>query len=376
MDKLASPFAFTRKTNGLIPNLHPVEAHRLKTNFRQKINTLIAGCRSSGKSSLLESVFAQYNNMSFYRCATVDLLKCRSADDFIRAYLNACLQALIPTQQEKVEWLKKMQNLLSPHSQLVLSGNNEAIQIQHPDAFPISLLGVPEQIAREKNLLLFVGLINLEEVADWENGLSFIRELKTEWSKQQKIVHAFLINTYEGYQTLCKEKNAPLFQFADEIIMTDGTVTDELLQHLMSSFAYSAKSISKEQAGRLAISMSGNPYYLKMLAHTVWENTSGSVTDETIHIATEEMILRHGIAFKKEFSELSGVQKKLVQALAANPNAPFSSQAWLKKMNINSSAAVARAFKGLEKKEVLDPWSEKPRFVNPLFKLWVVQHLQ
>ncbi|NUM51850.1 MAG: hypothetical protein HUU48_12130 [Flavobacteriales bacterium] len=375
MDIITSPFSFGKKISKLIPNLQAVEAHRLKNNFQQKINTVLTGSRAVGKSSLVENVFSNFNNLSFYRCVFVDVLKCRNSTDFYNFYLSKTLNALLDTKEEKLEWLKKIQPLLSAQANIIISDQGDSFQINTNPQQSLSLLDIPEQIAKQKNFLLYICVENAEEFFEMENNLEWLTALRETWDKQQKCVHCLLMNTKESFYELVKNKNAPFFHFADEITISSLSVTDELLQYLMTGFAYSGKTISKELAARLAYLVGGNPYYLKMLAHSVWENTKGSVSEEIISASLNELVARQHTFFKKEFSGLSAVQKKLVLALAENPDAKLTSYESLKKFNINSSAALVRAYQGLEKKEIIDAWSEKPLFLNPLFKYWLLDFM-
>ncbi len=375
MDIIISPFSFGKKTSKLIPNLQAVDAHRLKNNFQQKMNTILTGSRSVGKLSLVENVFSQFNNLSFYRCVLVDALKCRNSVEFFNLYLSKTLNALLDTKEEKLEWLKKIQPLLSAQANIIIEEQGESFQINTNPQQSVSLLEIPEQIAKQKNILLYICIENAEELMGMETSGDWLNSLREIWEKQQKCVYCLLINTKESFYELAKNKNSPFFHFADEITITSLAITDELMQYLMTGFAYSGKTISKELAGRLAFLVGGNPYFLKMLAHSVWENTKGSVSEEIIHASLNELVARNNMPFKKEFSALSAVQKKLVLAIAENPDAKFTSYASLKKLNINSSAALVRAYQGLEKKEIIDAWSEKPVFLNPLFKYWLIDFI-
>jgi len=66
---------------------------------------------------------------------------------------------------------------------------------------------------------------------------------------------------------------------------------------------------------------------------------------------------------------------KVLRMLVESPNAKYTSAQMITKYDLTSSANVMQALKALENKEVIDRFEGSPQFVDPVFRMWIVQRV-
>ena len=121
--------------------------------------------------------------------------------------------------------------------------------------------------------------------------------------------------------------------------------------------------------------MECHSYYVQQFSHILWNNTELEVDEEEFNQTIKDIIGRNALMFENIYENLSYYQIKALQIIVEEPESKKTSLKLIKKYDMGSSSNVIQAFKALENKEVIDRFEKYPQFVDPVFRLWVMERI-
>jgi hypothetical protein len=166
------------------------------------------------------------------------------------------------------------------------------------------------------------------------------------------------------------ERQRPFFQSAINYPLNP-LPPEELAEFITLQFAGAGKSCTPEVAGSLAALVRHHPYYAEKLAFFVYE-LAEAVSAEALGEGLERLVAAERPVFEAIILGLPSQQRRLLQALAAEPTAQLLASAYLRRHNLGSVGGVQHAAKQLEELDLIEregeggPW----RLVDPVFAMW------
>jgi hypothetical protein len=172
---------------------------------------------------------------------------------------------------------------------------------------------------------------------------------------------------YSVYRDLFDVRK-PFHGFA-EYIPLESIEEKEFSDYIIRNFAKAGRVISRDFAEMIYRKMEGHPYYVQYFADLCFSNTKGYMNEIMYLNGLEELMEIFRQPFQITCADLTNPQIYFLRALTDGVE-QFSSREVLDKYMLNSSANVYRVRDALEKKSIIEIVRKKPRFIDPLFKLW------
>lgn len=372
-----SPFIFGKLASGSTFINRQEDIKRLSANFVSGINTILVSPRRWGKSSLIEKVAENLSPGEEYRFCIIDMFNTRKEDAFYRLFSKQLLKS---TSGQWEEWIKTAKNLLSKISpKISVSTDNITdvdiqLEYKHSNVSEIELLDLPEKIARSKKIKLIVCIDEFQNIENFDDPVGFQQKIRAQWQKHRHVVYCLYGSKRHMLMQLFEKRSMPLYRFG-EVIYLEKIARAHWLKYIVRSFQSGKKKISSEMAGMIADSVKCHPYYVQQFAHIVWNNTDREVTMPIFDKSLDDLINNNTILFEREFQFLSNGQINFLLALRDGIDKGFTSNEVIRKYNLGSSSNVIRIISALENKEIIDRFTSKIEFVDPVFELWLKRRL-
>lgn len=371
MDK--SPFQFGKLASGSTFINRQEDIKKLSSNFISGINTILVSPRRWGKSSLVEKVSETLSVDGKTRICIIDMFNTRSEEAFYQLFSKQLIKS---TSARWEEWIKTAKSLLSKISpKISVSADNLTemdiqFEYKHNKISEIELLDLPEKIARSKKIRLIVCIDEFQNIENFDDPVGFQQKIRAQWQKHKNVVYCLYGSKRHMLMQLFEKRSMPLYRFGD-VIYLDKIAKEHWLKYIVNSFHSGKKKISPDIAGRIVDSVKCHPYYVQQFAHIVWNNTYKKVTNAIFDKSMEDLVTNNVILFEREFQFLSNGQINFLHALKDGVSMGFTSNEVIRKYNLGSSSNVIRIISALEDKEIIDRFTNKIEFVDPVFELWL-----
>jgi hypothetical protein len=171
-----------------------------------------------------------------------------------------------------------------------------------------------------------------------------------------------------------EKQSMPFYRFGD-VFYLQKIEANHWLRFVQSSFKKTGKKISKKLALQLIEVMESHTYYVQQFAHIVWNNTQTEVDEHIYQQSIRDIIGRNSLMFENIYEGLSLGQMKVLRMLVESPEAKYTGAQMINKYDLASSANVMQALKALENKEVIDRFEGSPQFVDPVFRMWIMERV-
>jgi len=365
-----SPFKYGMIAEGSTFAERQDDVSRLYSNLSNKTNTVVIAPRKWGKSSLVKQVVQQLSTYSFYRFCFLDLLKVRNADEFYQHFANEVIKCITPNMDERIRLARDFLKGFSPRLGLNFESSDFNLQFDYKTEFSQSVLGMANDIASKKGLVIYVFIDNFQALEHFDKSADFINKLSSAWENQPNVVFCIYGSKRSYLDKLFSKSESPMYKFCS-VFYLEKMPINSLATYISQRFRETNKSIANNLCNRIVTLMDRHPLYVQQLAHIVWERTTGTVEESTIEKATEELIDRNLLLFQRDFENLSNIQINFLKALTDGIQENFTSGKVIREYHLNSSPATLRAIEALEKKEIIERYNNRFEFIDPAFKLWL-----
>jgi len=351
------------------------ELKDLEQNINSHISTVLISPRRWGKSSLVSMVAnnMQKKNKQIKFCF-IDLFSVRGEEEFYQVFATELLKATSTKWEDWAENGKKFINKLIPRFQVGIDPINDftvSFNWKELRKGGEEILNLPEKISKEKNIQIVVCIDEFQNISHFDEPLVMQKKMRAAWQRHQTSTYCLYGSKRHMLAELFENKSMPFYKFGDTIFL-DKISEYHWQKFIVDQFASTGKSISDKLAVSISGSMENHPYFVQLYASKVWNLTKKKCNQQIIEVALENMKLQYSIMFQREIDNLTNKQVNFLKALV-NGVEQFSSGEVLSTYKLGSQGNIKRLKSALENKEILDFWTNKIEFIDPLFRIWFVE---
>ena len=367
-----NPFVFGKAAEGTFFTDRTEDARRLHANLTHGINTIIISPRRWGKTSLVKKVIADIDRPGI-KPVFIDIFQCKSEYEFYHAFASAIIKQSSSRLDEWVETAKTFLSNISPKFSFGSDPMNDfslSFEWNPKDDTDTDILQLPEKIAKKKNIHVVICLDEFQQIADFDDALTFQKKLRSVWQHQQNVTYCMFGSKKHLMENIFNDNGRPFYKFGDMMFLKKIS-TEEWVPFICAKFQETGKVISKEQAAKICEATENLSSYVQHLAWVVWYKADKVVTNKDISTAIDDLLEQNKVFFQREVEQLSEHQLNFLRALANGVTTGFSRKDVIKKYRLESSANVQSVKKALLKKDLIDVDGQEVSFNDSLFKQWL-----
>lgn len=368
------PFIFGVATSGDNFTDRERETARLLSNFTHGVNTVLISPRRWGKTSLVKKVckLAQTDKL---KIVYLDIFSCRTDKEFYDALASAILKQTSSKFDELMENAKLFLSRISPKFTIgadPMTDFSMSLELNQKNNDIDEILQLPEKIAQEKGLRIVICIDEFQQIAEFKDSKTFQKRLRSVWQLQQSVSYCLFGSKKHLMNELFEKKSLPFYKFGDSIYLPKISTADWIL-YICERFESTGKSISKELAERVCLTVDNHSSYVQQLAWLLWIQTDSEATEQNFADAHKDLIDQNTPLFEKQTENLSAYQMNFLRALVNGVHSEFTTAEILQKYQFGSSANVSTIKRALIKKEIIETGNKQVQLADPVMKLWLKQ---
>lgn len=369
---MEDPFVFGTATSEPCFTDRENETQRLKMNFLHGINTMLISPRRWGKTSLVKHVADSLENEKDVKVVMMDIFSCRNEHQFYKMFATEIIKQTSSKWEEWVADAKKFLGGLVPKISLDVDPVTDlTFSFDFSEThFNVDVLSLPEKIAESKGIKVVVCIDEFQQIADFSDSLLFQKKLRSVWQLQQNVTYCLFGSKKHILAGLFSKPSCPFYKFGD-ILFLQKIPTSYWSDFIMSRFAATGKSISKELTEEICAFVENHSSYVQQLSWIVWTKTEKTATHEILEKSKTELLNQSSILFHNYIDELTGFQINFLLAMSDGIQSEFSRKEILTRYDLGTSANITRLKKSLEDKDLIDIEAKKITFNDPVFAHWI-----
>ncbi len=368
-----NPFTFGTASSGDQFTDRVVDTERLLNNFRHNINTILISPRRWGKTSLVQKAANLASNKDL-KVVTIDAFYCRTEEEF---YMLFATEIIKQTANKWEEWVENAKHFLAG----VIPKINFGIESQAEISFSLDfshkqynddVLNLPQRIASEKGFQIVICIDEFQQIAEFDNHLSFQKKLRSVWQLQQNVAYCLYGSRKHLMTELFARPNMPFYKFGD-VFFLQKIATSDWVSFICERFLSTGKAISEELAQRICEAVDNHSSYVQQLSWILWTTTGQKATETDLQNALSDLLKQNSALFYRYVEGLSAYQLNFLQAVADGVQSEFTKTIVLNQYNLGTAANVKRLKNSLEKKELIDIDGKMVSMSDPVFTIWFLQ---
>ena len=370
-----NPFVFGKAVEGSYFTNRTKDTEHLEANLTHGINTILISPRRWGKTSLVKKVMANIIRPDI-KIIYIDVFSCKSEYDFYKVFASTIIQQ---TSSKIEEWMTTAKEFLSRVITKVAFSPDSIQEYSLSFEFPgkdnaEDILQLPERIAQKKGIHIVLCLNEFQQVAEFQDSMTFQKKLRSVWQHQQKVSYCLFGSKRHLMTELFSDSSNPFYKFGDMMFLKK-IPTEEWIPFICHKFQETGKVITEKQADRICKVTEDLSSYVQHLSWIVWYKAKTVVTNEMIDESIEELLEQNKVFFQREVEGLTELQLNLLKAIANGVDTGFTKKEVIKKYRLESSANVQGIKKSLLKKDLIDIDGSVITYNDPLFKLWIKKNI-
>lgn len=370
-----NPFVFGKAVEGRYFTNRTKDAEHLEANLTHGINTILISPRRWGKTSLVKKVMANVIRPDI-KIIYIDVFSCKSEYDFYKVFASTIIQQ---TSSKIEEWMATAKEFLSRVITKVAFSPDSIQEYSLSFEFPAKddaedILQLPERIAQKKGIHIVLCLDEFQQVAEFQDSMTFQKKLRSVWQHQQNVSYCLFGSKRHLMTELFSDSSNPFYKFGDMMFLKK-IPTEEWIPFICHKFQETGKVITEKQAERICKVTENLSSYVQHLSWIVWYKAKPVVTNEMVDESIEELLEQNKVFFQREVEGLTELQLNLLKAIANGVDTGFTKKEVIKKYRLESSANVQGIKKSLLKKDLIDIDGSIITYNDPLFKLWIKKNI-
>ena len=350
---------------------------RLRQNIENRINTIIVSPRRWGKTSLVRVLESKAGLSKKTVFCHLDMFNVNREEDFYSQFSNAVLKASSSKFEEAVTHVKEFLSSLKPSFSFEKEEIGKVsfeILPEHDDVSFLEILDLAEKISIKKNIQMVLCIDEFQNLSRFKDPLLFQQRLRASWQHHKHVTYILYGSKRSMLSVIFEDQSMPFYRFGD-VFYLQKIEASHWVKYIQSSFRKTGKKIAIKYARKVTDIMECHSYYVQQFSHILWNNTDAEVDEEIFTQTVKDIIGRNALMFENIYETLSYYQIKALQIIIEEPQSKQTSKNMIKKYDMGSSSNVIQAFKALENKEVIDRFEKYTQFVDPVFRMWMLDRI-
>ncbi len=366
------PFVFGVATSGENFTDREKETARLLTNFQNGVNTVLISPRRWGKTSLVQKVrgLAQSEHL---KVVYLDIFSCRSEREFYDAFAEAVIKQTSSKWEEWMENAKLFLSRICPKFSMGPDPMTEfsiSLELNLKPESITEILQLPEKIAQEKGCKIVICIDEFQQIAEFKDSKTFQKKLRTVWQHQKSVSYCLFGSKKHLMNELFEKKSLPFYKFGDAIYLQK-IGTEYWVDYICSRFEATGKSISRQLAEKICVSVDNHSSYVQQLAWILWVYTPDVATEQNFEDAFSDLLSQNTPLFERQTENLTSYQMNFLAAINDGINKEFTSQNVIAKYRLGSSANVSAIKRALIKQEIIETENKLTVISDPILAAWL-----
>ena len=366
-----SPFIFSKEIIGEQFIGRREELDWLSFNILNGYNTVLLAPPRYGKTSLIRQALLQAQKQAFnLKICHIDLFNIRNKTALYEALATEALRAVCETSNDWIDHAR----YFFPNAEPRVEVNNRINEVklvfdaEKLNKNSIECLEFFPKYAEKHDAKVCVCVEEFQNIDRFDDSIEFKSFFTKTMKEHGKVAYIISGGKKNAMSEIFETRDEPFYQFGD--IFTFQPIDCNLFaDYLVRSFSKSGRAIKKEQAEKVCALVNCYPYYVQLLAHLIWCNTKGFVTDQTMELSRNELLDYCHHDFMRTIDDLSNFQINYLKAISEGVDKLCSAEN-ITLYDLNSSANVARIRLAMLRKEILEFVKHKPLFLDPVFEMW------
>jgi uncharacterized protein len=354
------------------------ELKELQTYAEAKANVVLFSPRRYGKTSLVKRIQKIVSNKGAITLFA-DFFGVGSVDDVASRLAKAVFvitHKRDPLWKSALRAMKSFRPVLKPDPSggVSLSVEPSGAVKSGLEILEETMNSLREFVTTTKSLI-HVALDEFQEIVTLKEALQVEGIMRTQ-IQQQQASYFFIGSRRRILLGIFNERQRPFFQSAINYPLKL-LPADELAQFIVEQFKKNQRKCTLTMAKKLASLTGFHPYYSQKLAFFVYE-LSKTVTEESINVGMEKLILSEKPVFEAILQGLSPHQRLLLQALAKEATSKLLASGYLQKHGLGSVGGVQHSSKQLEELDLIEKDEETGgwRPVDPILAIWLRMQME
>lgn len=329
--------------------------------------------RRYGKTSLVKQVMARASARG-YLAVYVDCFSVIAKEDLVQKFAAAVISSM-GKNVVAVDLLQRARNLFSyiiPSLEIRPDGVSISAKYDPSADFLYLIEDVFNGIVRHlrtKKIKCLIVFDEFQEITELKESRQVEGLLRGQVQAVTDIGCFFVGSRRRILQSMFNDGKRPFFRQAFNYPL-EKIPKEELANHIVKLFAKTLKTCRSTLAEDLYDYVEGNTYYVRKLAHLLWDMTEKEASPKLLDAARLELLGAESFDLKGVFGGLLMGEKKLAMALAKEPTDKPYAMGYLKKHNL-TPGGLQKSMKSLQGKDIVEQNREGIYgLTDPLFGRW------
>jgi hypothetical protein len=351
------------------------EASELVADALAGQDVVVFAPRRYGKSSLVWRVARDLVRKKVL-VAQLDLMKAPSREKLAEKLAAAIHDDIASPLFRAKDRLRVFQGLrvtptvsVSPEDGSLSFGFSAAREEEDLDATIERLLELPAQLAAERGRKVAIVFDEFQEIADIDPRL--LKLMRSVFQEQPEVAHLYLGSKRHMMDRIFNDANEPFWRSAKKLEL-DVINPKAFRGYIEKRFKATGRTIEPVALDALLATTGGHPYATQELCYFLWQATpeGEAATRERLDEALERVLRSEHAHFSLVWDKASAVQRRLLEALAAEPGRPYASD-YRRRHGLPPASSVQRALMTLDRDELVRRAGHEWRIAEPFLAEWI-----
>jgi AAA+ ATPase superfamily predicted ATPase len=339
-------------------------------------NSALIGLRRTGKTSVLENLKVRLESNTELVPVIVNCYGIATKSRLAKVLVDNAIESYVRKTGDKA-YLKRLTKAIAEAAKSAISRVSEvkfaefSLKLRDKNTEEDSLLEealqYAESLAQEKNVFFVVMLDEFQDVVRWGNDT--LKRVRTVVQSQTRVCYVLAGSATSVMRNLVYKHPSPFYRQLVEIPIKklDKTTVSAFLKR---RFAVAKMRVADLLIEKIAILSDGYPDYVQRLGLELYLSAGpgGSVAEEQVHKAYENMVVSLDGEFENYFGKFSPLEREILVALATGKIQPSEVAREVRKpiFNISKTLTTLINFGIIEK-----PMTGQYRITDPVFADWL-----
>jgi hypothetical protein len=239
------------------------------------------------------------------------------------------------------------------------------------DATLERLLQLPAELGAERERPVCLVLDEFQEIVAIDPALPKL--MRAVFQEQPEVAHVYLGSRRHMMERIFNDENEPFWRSAKRVEL--GPIAPvEFRAYIERRFAATGRAVEPETLDAALTMTGGHPYATQELCYFLWQATpEGHAAGFGILEEALAAVLRSENAhFALIWDRASGVQRRVLQALAAEPGRPLATE-YRTRHRLGAASTVQRALEALSHQELVSRGTAGYDIAEPFLAEWIVR---